>query len=373
MKRSAFAAAALATLAGAAHAQSSVTIYGVMDAALRFSNHQGATGGERLATLISSGLTPSRIGFDVSEDLGGGLRALANMEHRLTLDNGMSEPGGQFWQQSWVGLHSNTLGRITLGRQANVLYDAAVGFAAFKTVGPFINSYKPEIAVAMGARNDNMAKYALTVGGLAIELEAAAGEGAAATTTVGKALGGMARYATGPVTLGGGYLEREDAAQLKAKGYVAGVAYQSGPLYLNASFIRNEFDDGFNSAVLLVGSGVENIVAPNQPGLSPAVAAVRAKQRTVWTAGGTYALAPAFTLGAQYWNLSQDYHVAGTKEASGDFVAVLGDYALSRRTHLYGAIEHSRVENAELTNIPTGIANGEDSRSAVMLGIRHNF
>lgn len=367
--------AAAAALAGSAHAQSNVTLYGQVDAAVRISDHQGAGGNKKLTSLLGSGLTPSRIGWSITEDLGGGMRAMANLEYRFTLDNGNTEAGGQFWQQSYVGLQSSAWGRITLGRQYNVLFDTAGStFAAFKSLGPFLNSYKPEIAVALGARNDNQVKYLLQAGPLTAELEVAAGEGAATTTTsLGKAYGGMLRYDFGPVAASGGYLERRDAADRKARAWALGAGYQAGPLYLNASAAANRFDDGLNTALLLVGSGAENTLAPNQPAVTPLLGAVHTRERRLWSVGGTYNVTPATTLGAQYWRMQQSYAIAHARDVSGNFLALLGDYAWSKRTDVYAALEYTRLDGLQLTDTASGVPNGQSRRAAAMLGLRHKF
>src|SRR5215510_6380715 len=112
MKRQhAVAIAVMTLLAGAAQAQSSVTMYGVVDLAVRRSNHQGPAGDDSLTSMMSGGVTPSRLGWNIAEDLGGGLRALANFEHRFQADSGIVDPPGTvFWQQSWVGIDTGSFG-----------------------------------------------------------------------------------------------------------------------------------------------------------------------------------------------------------------------------------------------------------------------
>jgi predicted porin len=359
--------------AGSAHAQTSVNMYGVVDLAVRRSNHQGATGDDSLTTMTSGGIAPTRLGWNIAEDLGGGLRALANIEHRFQADSGIVDPPGTvFFQQSWLGIDSISLGRMTLGRQYNVLFDASSStFASFKTIGPFLNSYKPEMALALGARNDNQVKYALNLGCFSFEAQWSPQDSGPFSTTSGRSWGGMAKYAAGPFGAAGAYLERKDDAGRKAKAYVLGGAYQSGPLYLNASVARNDFDDGLNTALLLVGSGVDNAVAGSRPGQLP----TRVKERILWTLGGTYSFTPAVTLGAQYWRMAQSFHTPGAADGKGDFYALLADYALSKRTDAYAGVEYTSLEDMQLTNQPATPAapNGEISRTAFMVGIRHRF
>ena len=364
--------AAMTLLAGTAQAQTSVTMYGVVDVAVRHSTHQGPTGDDSLTSVSSGGSAPSRLGWNISEDLGGGLKAIANMEHRFQADSGIIDaPGTVFFQQSWVGLQNDTWGRVTLGRQYNVMFDVtAQTFVSFKPISPLLNSFKPEGAMVLGARNDNQVKYALNLGPVTLEAQYSAGEGPFSSTT-GRSVGGMAKYASGPIALGAGYIERKDDAGRKAQGYVAGAAYQQGPLYLNAFYARNSFDDGLNTALLLIGTGIDNIVAGSSPGQIP----TRVDNRSMWSLGGTYALTTALTLGAQYWHIDQEYHTPGALDAKGDFAALLADYAFSKRTSVYAALEYTHLDDLQLTNLKVTPAapNGATNRTAYMVGIRHRF
>jgi len=114
------AAAACATLAGfagGASAQSSVTIYGIVDNRVVKMNDAPTTvnsgAGTRDQWNMRNGAA-GRLGFRGTEDLGGGLSALFHLEHRYADDGTSLTP---FWNgRSVVGLRSNTLGELTLGR-----------------------------------------------------------------------------------------------------------------------------------------------------------------------------------------------------------------------------------------------------------------
>src|SRR5262249_34921301 len=129
---------------------------------------------------------------------------------------------------------------ITLGRQYNILFDIYTStYASFK-YSPYIEAYKPEIGLSMGARQDNMVKYLIESGPVRGELQVSAGEG----NTPNKSVGGLLRYADGPWALGGAYLQVEEPSGKKVKGYTAGGAYTSGPWYINVSWASNKFDQG---------------------------------------------------------------------------------------------------------------------------------
>ena len=81
MKKASLAVAILAASTSAAWAQSSVTLYGIVDAAVRYTSNANA--GTSTKTLTPGGMSQSRLGVNITEDMGGGLKALANLEHRL--------------------------------------------------------------------------------------------------------------------------------------------------------------------------------------------------------------------------------------------------------------------------------------------------
>lgn len=120
-----FALAALACAAASSHAQSNVTIYGIMDAGLEYANHANAA--QQSVTRVTSGRqNTSRFGFRGTEDLGGGLKALFNLEGRLFLDAGSSD-GVLFKRQANVGRRGD-FGRVVLGRSFTTTYDLLLPF-----------------------------------------------------------------------------------------------------------------------------------------------------------------------------------------------------------------------------------------------------
>jgi len=125
MKKSLIALAALTAFSGAALAQSSVTLYGIIDLGLVKQNNKDVSterslGGVGMANeeLNVAQATKSRIGFRGVEDLGGGLSAKFDLEHRLLPDTGAvnTSGGNQYWDKAIVGLTSQSWGEVTLGR-----------------------------------------------------------------------------------------------------------------------------------------------------------------------------------------------------------------------------------------------------------------
>lgn len=118
-------------LAVAANAQSSVTLYGIVTGNVTYSNNvqTAATanggrpkGGAQIAQFDSgtSGLASSRWGLKGTEDFGGGLKAIFQLENGFSVTNGAIGQGGtEFGRQAWVGFNANRYGTLTLGRQGD--------------------------------------------------------------------------------------------------------------------------------------------------------------------------------------------------------------------------------------------------------------
>ncbi|QBR01613.1 porin [Paraburkholderia pallida] len=118
---------------GAAHAQSSVTLFGLIDTSLLYSSNArsnaakpAAGGGTQWQEFAGSIYTP-RWGLRGIEDLGGGLSAVFWLENGFNSTNGTFKNGGDlFGRQAWVGLSAREYGTLTLGRQ----YDLMVTYVA---------------------------------------------------------------------------------------------------------------------------------------------------------------------------------------------------------------------------------------------------
>jgi predicted porin len=125
MKKSLLALALLGAFAGAASAQTSTTVYGVLDAGVSIEQPDSSIPNAGNRTALQSGIsTPSRIGFQGSEDFGGSLKAIFQLEAGILIDNGQNEDTGTlFNRSSWLGL-SGDFGSVMVGRQFTPMYNA---------------------------------------------------------------------------------------------------------------------------------------------------------------------------------------------------------------------------------------------------------
>jgi predicted porin len=354
MKKTVLCAAALSALAGSAWAQSSVTVYGIVDAAVRSSDSgaKGTTNNE----VFPGGMSQSRLGFRGTEDLGGGMAGMFNMEHRFLSDVG-TPAAADFWRQAWVGLKTN-YGAVYLGRQYNVLFDVTTStYASFK-YSPYIEAFKPEIGMALGARTSNTVKYVFELGGLRAGLAASAGENAASG---GASRGGYVRYETGPFAAGAGIESLKDGKGNKVTSTTFGGAYTWDKLVLVAGWAKTDPDALFDRATLaaLLSNGGTN----GGFGVS-----THLDKRTMVSFGALYQLTPQLNLGAHYWKVKQD-SLAGFTDGDGTakFAAAVADYALSKRTDVYVEADRTALGKKLV------FANGETSRTGYMVGVRHRF
>lgn len=104
-----------------AHAQSNVTLYGSVDSGVAYFNN---VGGKRLVTTEDGNAIPDMFGLRGTEDLGGGLSALFDLESGFALSTGKLQVAGQlFSRQAMVGLQSSQWGKLTIGHQPSFMFD----------------------------------------------------------------------------------------------------------------------------------------------------------------------------------------------------------------------------------------------------------
>ncbi|MFZ6644698.1 porin [Undibacterium sp. TJN25] len=191
MKNRLIALAILGSAAGAAQAQSNVTIYGVVDAGISHENN-GSTSVTRLDSGI---LNSSRLGFKGLEDLGGGMAALFQIESGFSVDSGAQADAAKFFnRQSFVGL-SSSFGTVRMGRQVNPVYANNATFDPFK-IGMVGDSSR--LISFNGSRTDNLLTYSYAANGFRSELQYGFGE-VAGNTAANRTVAGYLGYQQGPV------------------------------------------------------------------------------------------------------------------------------------------------------------------------------
>ncbi len=390
MKKSLLALAALGAFASVAHAQSSVTLYGIIDAGLDYTNNvnNGAGQGKSQWAMVSGVTQGSRWGLKGSEDLGGGLKTVFQLENGYSIftgklgqnQTGTPNSNSMFGRQAYVGLSDNSWGTVTIGRQ----YDTIDQFIQPATLngnwGAFF-SHAADIDNTDNAyRVNNSVVYAspsfngLTFGGMY------AFGGAAGSFGRNSMFGLGADYANGPIYLTAAYefaktpaaqfadgnwtaSTAATAASLGPFGYVgntpsnsqiigAGGTYSFGPAKLGVDYTNTKFDDALGTSSSMTFNNAE-----------------------VW---GQYALTPAVSLiaGDTYTWGKADYTIASGNKPTWNQVNLMADYALSKRTDVYVMSEWVHAGGGADAAIYPGLlgaASTTDSQVSVRLGIRTKF
>ncbi|AKM30161.1 porin [Pandoraea faecigallinarum] len=385
MKKSLLALGVLGAFAGAAHAQSSVTLYGIIDAGLQYvSKTGGSLAGTGNATknfqFANGNLQGSRWGLKGAEDLGGGLKAIFVLENGFNLGNGtLGQNGRMFGRQAYVGLSSATAGTLTIGRQ----YDSVVDF-----VGPYASgSQWSTFAGAHPFDNDNLnnsfrvnnsVKYTtvnyngFSAGGMYGFSNSAnngtTGSGFANNRAYSFGLG----YANGPVSFGAGYLYLGSPAS-NASGVINNGGDATTPMTLGGAAASDK--------AWIASAGGSYAFGPATLGL------VYAHSVYQYIGGGSwkfdnaelnakYMLTPALQLGASYTYTWSTLNALGSNVSPKYHQVNLGvDYFLSKRTDTYlvGLWQHANNDapgGASLNGL--GFSNSTN-QFAVTAGIRHKF
>jgi predicted porin len=204
MKKSTIAVIVLGTLAGTAHAQSSVTLYGIIDEG--FDMISNSKGGHQYQ-LAGSVMQGNRWGLTGAEDLGGGMKAVFLLENGFNGNSGaLSQNGLLFGRQAWVGL-ATPYGTVTLGRQYDSVFDYAAPLAAGQLGGGVYGAHPGDLDNSnIDYHDNNTIKYASpNYSGLKFGGTYSLG-GTAGNFTNNQIWSLGASYNRGPVALGAAYL-----------------------------------------------------------------------------------------------------------------------------------------------------------------------
>jgi predicted porin len=337
--------AMLATVAATAHAQSNVTLFGVIDIAARHVSN----GDDSQKSLASGGINSSRLGVRGTEDLGGGLLASFWLEHGFNADTGSQSDSTRFWnRRSTVGL-SNGLGEIRLGRDFTPSYTGYGDFDVFGDNGvaagsKFFNKFGTTVDTS--TRADNLVSYFTPggLGGLYGQLAVAAGEGVSGKKYVGGRVGYKANGLN--VSLAYGSTEVSPLAGAggddKYKTAVLGAYYDFGVVQLSGYYDQKKYAD--------LKVATYNLGASVPLGLG--------------------------SLRVGYTSANASGALNGVSIANNDAkqLAVGYVYTMSKRTAVYGTV--ARVSNdgaaTYLVNASPATTGGKDS-TGYEIGLRHSF
>jgi predicted porin len=349
-----FLALAALLAAGSAAAQSNVQVYGMMDAGIEYLTNTGPTK-DNVWKVTSGAMNTSRWGIRGSEDLGGGLKAVFNLEGGIFLDSG-AQDGVLFKRAALVGL-DGAAGSVLVGHGFTTVYDF---MAAYDPMG-YSPNYSWVLAgsatgaskYGMGSIFDNMIKYQGKAGAFKFGATYALGEQAEGQASSRKfAVGGA--YADGPLGLVLTY-ERINGNIVAA----TGKRDETAALHLAGSYTAGDFKTIFGARDYKLEAGK---------------AATPELQSRLYWAGLAYKLTPAATIiGAAYY---QDIrNVAANADGDPLMLVVRAKYAMSKRTDLYTTIGHVSSSNGKGTGLSRDEANCgcTTSQNGFTAGIQHRF
>lgn len=345
MKKSLIALSVLAAVAGSAQAQSSVTVYGVLDMAFNAEHNGAGAPGNKFA--VDSGIqSGSRLGFKGSEDLGNGLKANFKLEMGVNADEGKSAQGGlAFGRAAWVGL-SGDFGSVQIGRQNKPIFDAVDAVDPFSTgiIGGNAGSSTSatglgNLVFATNPRINNSINYSTNnLSGFQASVQYGAGE-QAGDAGKGRGMGLSASYTAGPLFVTGAYQADNDTAAV-----VNAIKH---------AFVGGTYDFGVAKGAL----SFTKVRSDNN-----------ATQYKLWSVGATVPVSAAGAIIASYSYVTND--AVKTDNNSGYF-GIGYTHSLSKRTNLYTSA--SRLKNDKNVNAG-GIASGNGATELLYnVGIRHMF
>jgi predicted porin len=387
MNKKLLAIAILGSFGVAAHAQSSVTLYGVIDAGVSYVNHsKNAAGGSDKLFKYDDGVAQgSRWGLRGSEDLGGGLKAIFLLENGFNSGNGTLGQGSrEFGRQAYVGLAKDNVGSLTLGRQYTFSTDILGSYSTgAQTVAGNYAYHINDIDQLTSSRIDNAVKFTsanhsgFTFGALyGFSNQAGAFTGSPGTSGSSSAYSFGANYAAGPFGVGAAYTDiRFPSAtssalpSATASTAIAGVTVP-GTIHDLRTF-------GFGGRYSLGAATMWALYTNTR--FVPITGT--ATTFDAYELGGKYAFTTALTAGLGYTYM----HAGDALKGHWNQVDASVDYALSKRTDVYllGIYQRASGQNgaaqvqAQIGSSATAYfgqsGNGANNQLAFRVGLRHKF
>jgi predicted porin len=354
MKKTLIALAALSSIAGVAQAQSSVTLYGLVDAYVG-SKSTTVAGVKTSQTVVdSSGQNNSRFGFRGVEDLGGGLKAIFALEGGFNTDTGAGNTSGAslFGRQANVGL-SGGFGTVKIGRvytaydalrgATNMIYDSNFAITA--------NTWASGVVDYANRTNNGFSYETPDFGGFSGGFVAGVGEdkNVGVTQTASHNLSLHVKYANGPLLVGYAH-QNQKFNQFTT---VSSATPQAGGSTRPAKF--NLFAASYDFGVAKV-VGNYNLAAQDANVAGTAETKDKEFQVGVSVPFGAAAVA------AGYARSKTD-----NSSRKGVGYSILGTYSLSKRTNLYTGLLQTKL------TAPVGLATVETKTNQFSVGVKHTF
>lgn len=377
MKYRVIAATFVAMFAGSAHAQSNVTLYGVIDDGITYISNQG---GHSTVKMDSGIVQSDRWGVKGSEDLGNGLRAVFNLENGFDVNSGVAGQGGSmFGRRAFVGLSSDRFGTLIAGNDYDFIYDYVTYYS---NTGQFGGVYSfhlgTDIDRLAGEQVHNVVRYespnlhgvgAGVMYGFSNTAGAFGGSpGSARVLSIGLKYSPTGSW-NAPYSFGAAFTKTDGGN---------GVPGSGGTIAQIALNARSIYTAAVGAAANIGDFSVNGVYTYTNASDSPlGTVAVN-----TYEGGATWHATPFFTVGAGFAYIDErklgKYHIA----------TVGLDYRLSKRTDLFtvGTWQHAFGGASVAGNFfvvtpysmspstPNGAgASSSRFQTAVQAGIRHSF
>jgi len=378
MKRHAVLAIAVSLFADCALAQSHVTVYGSLGAALRVKTHASPGG----ASAWAIGPSPNAAGiWGVwgTEEIGGGFKGHFNLESGFDLDTGSLSYSGLNWgREALVGL-TTPFGRFDAGRlqvqglavQPLVMADPMGGNGSFaETIWPGLYT---------GSRYSNALRWRANVGPISGSLFTALGESSVPSTGAGRTLAATLGYKEGPLYMLAAIQSNHDMNDRSNEVSTLAATYITGATTWHAAALRGHREQGF------VMGGVGEPLAASGLGLGPRVPSIGAFEVRFVFAGITQRLTAVTTVKlAWYYARSDGGTLISTDSGKQQTCYAVLEHAFSKRTFFEASFDRNRWTGGWGgfwgSSVESGAAaagnpfrNGFDTRASLSAGLRHEF
>ncbi|MBW0448292.1 porin [bacterium M00.F.Ca.ET.228.01.1.1] len=313
---------------GTAHAQDSVTLYGVIDSGISYTNNDN---GKKLWSAVSGATSGSRWGLKGAEDLGGGLKAIFTLESGFNAFTGAPNISGRmFGRQAFVGFAGH-FGSVTLGRQQDPINDYVAQYTSNGAWGGWYFSHPEDVdntdlgffinnAVKFTSQNNGGFTFGgiYSFGGVAGKMSRNQIWGVGGNYSHGAISAGLAyeeirnpATAVEGYTNGGGFTNVVYGAYLAAASsqniFGVGAGYSDGPVQLLASFTNTTFKNGVSNADVAFNN---------------------------YEIAAAYSLTPAFQINGGYTYTTGRQNASSYRPKYHQF-NLMADYNLSKRTDVY--------------------------------------
>jgi predicted porin len=393
MKKSLIALAALSAFATAAQAQSSVTVYGILDTGTGSTETKTRadsaadtiTKTTGLGSIANGALTGSRLGFRGAEDLGGGRSATFNLELQLqTAVGGITTGDGVAARTSTVGLSDKNLGTIELGRQLTGIHGVITAFnplGGSNMAGDAGYSSATRLH-ATEVRANGFVYKSPTINGFNFRADysyGVTGETQAADSgSKSDNLGLSVNYANGPLRLAAGTHKTETKNALVTG--LAAITATDTAVGRTAVTAVTGANDQSEATVNVVSGGYKignvdlfALYGTRKVETEASSAFAQSAKSKQMQAGISYPVTQALRLSAIYGEgeMQGASSVANNRDTKSYLMAAV--YSLSKRTNLYAAYAYEEAI-VKTDTASSSIDDGDYVKTKqVQFGVRHSF